>query len=255
MNHLEEVVEYYNKEVNTRRAEIQQKHQEIEECHRIICEKFMKNIETFQDGILYDQYNRTIGYGEYAFSWNWYLLVQNMPSNFKFLEIGVYCGRILALIKLISQLQEKNAYIYGVTPLSDAGDEYSKYASIDYLQIIKHNFAKSNVSMDTVQIIQGFSQHENIIKQARDDGNFDIIFIDGCHDYEIVCSDISNYSNMLNIGGYLVMDDASSLLEDAYGEYKGHMGVGKAIRDILDNDSRFVHLFAVAHTRVWKRII
>jgi len=33
----------------------------------------------------------------------WLTLVQEIPSNFKFLEIGVFKGRILSLIELLSK--------------------------------------------------------------------------------------------------------------------------------------------------------
>ena len=59
-----------------------------------------------------------------------------MPSNFKFLEIGVYRGRVLSLIKLLSNLLNKNGQIWGITPLHDAGDKYSNYENIDYLNAI-----------------------------------------------------------------------------------------------------------------------
>ena len=83
---------------------------------------------------------------------------------------------------------------------------------------------------------------------------YDIIFIDGCHDYENVCLDINNYSEMLKPGGYLVLDDASLFLHNAFGIFLGHPDVGKAIIDNLDNNNKFIHLYAVGHNRVWRKI-
>jgi hypothetical protein len=208
----------------------------------------------YNNGILSTQFFNTEGFGEIPFFWNWFLLVNKMPNNFKFLEIGVYKGKVLAFIQFLSNLLNKNVQIYGVTPLDNIGDKYSVYDNEDYLQAIKNTFSISNLSFNNTKIIRGFSQDNEIIEKVKQNEMFDIIFIDGCHDYEIVCLDIENYSKMLKIGGYLVLDDASSLLEDAYGEFIGHYDVGKAINDVLSNYNNFLHLYAVGHNRVWKKI-
>jgi len=215
---------------------------------------FKCNAENYKDGVLNNQFYGCLGFGELAFSWHWYLLVNEMPSNFKFLEIGVYKGRVLALIQLLSNLLNKNAKIWGITPLSCDGDKYSNYNDEDYLNAIKTSFINSNVSCENTQIIQGYSQNDYSINKAKENMNYDIIFIDGCHDYEIVCLDIKNYSNMLKSGGYLVFDDASFFLSDAYGSFLGHPDVGRAIIDNLDNNPEFVHLYAVGHNRVWRKV-
>ena len=81
-----------------------------------------------------------------------------------------------------------------------------------------------------------------------------MIFIDGSHDYEDVVHDILNYSKLLIIGGYLVMDDASLYLNDAYGQFLGHPDVGNACKQYLDNNPNFEELYAIGHNRVWKKI-
>ena len=238
MENINEVIEFYK--------------QDIPDKHKTIYECFTESLNN--NPTLLNQYNSTPGFGEIAFSWNWYLLVKDMPENFKFLEIGVYKGRILALIKLLSNIEffHKNVEIYGVTPLNIATDKYSTYEECDYLKCIKQSYSKFNLNFDTTTIIKGFSQEESIIKKTKE-LNYDIIFIDGCHDYEVVCLDIKNYREMVNINGYLVLDDASSLLENSYGIFLGHYEVGKAIQDVLEKDPRFIHLYAVGHNRVWKR--
>ena len=239
MENINEVIEFYK--------------QDITDKHKTIYDYFTDKI--INNFILLNQYNSTPGFGEIAFSWNWYLLVKDMPENFKFLEIGVYKGRILALIKLLSNIFNKNAEIYGVTPLNTATDKYSTYDDkCDYLKCIKQSYSNLNLNFNTTTIIKGFSQDESIIKKTNE-LVYDIIFIDGCHDYEVVCLDIKNYREMVKVNGYLVLDDASSLLENSYGAFLGHYDVGKAVQDVLEKDSRFIHLYAVGHNRVWKRII
>jgi SAM-dependent methyltransferase len=239
LNDLDEVVTFY-KEMK-------------EQTHEEIYKNFYSNAEHFNEGILKTQFNHCLGFGELAFSWNWYLLVKKMSPSFKFLEIGVYKGRVLSLIQMLSNLLDKEVKLWGITPLSNANDKYSNYDQVDYLKEIQMSFVKSNVSFEHTEIIKGFSQDEDVIVQAKKNGMYDIIFIDGCHDYDVVCLDIQNYSKLLKPGGYLVLDDASLYLPHAYGEFLGHPDVGKAILDELENHTEFVHLYAVGHNRIWRK--
>ena len=225
-----------------------------EGTHKQIYDIFKHNADNYRGGILNKQFESSPGFGELAFSWHWYLLVNEMSSNFKFLEIGVYKGRVLALIQLLSNILNKNVQIWGVTPLSVDGDKYSNYDNDDYLKAIKFSFTNSSVSFENTQIIKGFSQNDDVINQAKENALYDIIFIDGCHDYEVVCLDIKNYSKMLKSGGFLVLDDASLYVPNSYGQFLGHPDVGKAIADSLDNNPEFVHLYAVGHNRAWRKI-
>jgi hypothetical protein len=242
MNTLSQIVDFYNTNNITKL-----------EKHKKIYETFLNNTKQFNNGILFRQFENTDGFGEVAFCWSWFLIVNEMTTNFKFLEIGVYKGKILAMIQLISNILNKQVEIFGVTPLDISTDKYSSYDNVDYIHAIKHTFCKSNLSFENTKIIKGFSQNQDVIEQANQTGQYDIIYIDGCHDYEIVCLDIQNYVKMLKVGGYLILDDASSLLEGSYGQFLGHYDVGKAINDVIDNDNRLVHLYAIGHNRIWKK--
>ena len=238
-NNLEEVIDFYKIDNSDK--------------NKIIYTTFENHIKN--NLILETQHNITPGFGELSFSWSWNLLVKSMPQDFKFLEIGVYKGRILALIQLLSTLSNKNVKIYGVTPLDGtATDKYSEYQNCDYLSAIKKSYSISNVTFNNTTIIHGYSQEKNIIEKTKEHSLFDIIFIDGCHDYEIVVQDIKNYSEMLKVNGYLILDDASLYIDSPFGTFLGHPDVGKAIQDTLDNNPQFVHLYAIGHNRVWKKM-
>jgi hypothetical protein len=241
MENLENIIMFYEKESNNYNR------------HKIIYEKFYNNVVKFNNGILERHFLNLLGCGELPFYWSWYLLVNKMEKNFNFLEIGVYKGRILSLIKLLSDVLNKNVKIYGITPLDNSGDKFSKYEKIDYLSEINNSFLKFDLSIDSVNIIKGFSQDNDIIQKAKEN-EYNIIYIDGCHDYEIVCLDIDNYSKLLCKGGFLIMDDASSYITNPYGQFIGHNDVGKAIIDKLDKNEDFKHLYAVGHNRVWQKI-
>ena len=235
MQSLEQVVEFYKNERNL----------------KVLYKTFEQNV--IDNLTLFNQFENTPGFGELPFSWSWYLLIKSMPETFTFLEIGVYKGRVLALVQMVANMLAKNVKIYGITPLDgNATDKYSEYEKTDYLQSIKKSYQISNSTFKNTKIIIGYSQKEDIIRKASE-VQYDIIFIDGCHDYDIVCSDITNYTPFLKVGGYLVLDDANLYLEGAYGIFLGHPDVGKAIEDCIHSD--FVELYAIGHNRIWKKVI
>lgn len=240
MKNLEEVCEFLKKNKNN------------EQKYKIIYDTFKKNVEL--DSNLFNSFRNCTGFGEVPFTWSWKILVDAMPNDFKFLEIGVYQGRVLSQVGMLAKNTNKKSSIFGVTPLSTSGDKYSDYPDVDYLKKIQNNFFKLNGNINNLKIINGYSQNHDVIKRVAEHAKYNIIFIDGSHDYEDVVADIKNYSPMLLNGGYLVMDDASLYLKDSYGKFKGHPDVSKACVDYLDNNPEFEEIYAVGHNRVWKKI-
>jgi hypothetical protein len=220
------------------------------EKHAVIYKEFDKNVYEKNPNIS-KAFLKADGFGEHAFCWNWHLLISVMPDAFKFLEIGVYKGRVLGTIHLLARQMKKNCEIYGVTPLTNLGDKYSRYDNENYSFTLFNNLSLMNATVDNINIIKGLSTEKNIISEAQDNAQYDIIYIDGSHNYEDVCHDILNYVPMLKIGGYLVMDDASLFLEKPAGQFFGHEDVCRAIRDKIDGRSDLKHIFAVGHNRVW----
>ena len=193
-----------------------------------------------------------LGYDEKAFRYLWALVFSQTPVDGKFLEIGVYKGSILALSQLISKELNLNIQTFGLAPLNNTGDKYSAYPLDNYEYAIAYLYNQLNLDMNNTQFIQGLST-EDVIKQvAKEQGPYDVIYIDGGHDYDTVISDINLCNEMLVDGGLLVMDDASSHLnfKSTHG-FTGHADVAIAIADNLDGNSDYRHLFACGHNRVW----
>jgi len=200
-------------------------------------------------------HTNNLGYGEKAFWFLWHLLVNEMPLQFKFLEIGVYKGSILSLIQLTSNILNKHPKIFGLTPLSNVGDKYLQfYENDDYMKCIGQSFFVNDLDISNVTIINGLSTDENIKKETQSEGPFNIIYIDGCHDYEVVLQDIEFGDSMLTSGSYMVMDDASSNLNFIFQRFNGHEDVAKAIDDSSILSTKYKHLFACGHNRIWKKI-
>lgn len=231
---LDNVATYYGREKSDR--------------HEVIYTRFEANVDS--DTAM--AFEKADGFGELAFCWNWWLLVLAMPTEFSFLEVGVYKGRVLALVQRYATAQNKKVTLYGVSPLTNLGDKYSHYANVNYAEEIEKNFKIMNASITNTAVIRGLSTDSDVQKCAANLGPFDIVYIDGGHDYDIVCKDIDAYTPMVKKNGYLVMDDASLYLNNPFGRFLGHDDVCRAIKDKLDSRADFSHLYAVGHNRVWK---
>lgn len=195
------------------------------------------------------------GYGDRELHWMWKLLVDQMPKDFKFLEIGVFKGQTISLVSLIAQVQMKNCEAIGISPLTNSGDQYSNHPDIDYFSAIKTIFESFMIkTWDQTKIIRGFSNDPTVIKMSDSVGPYDIVYIDGCHDYAVVCSDIENYKKQIKPGGFLVIDDCNLFLKIPKNRWSGFEDVSKAVRDCLENDSDFELQFAVTHNRIWRKI-
>jgi hypothetical protein len=201
--------------------------------------------------------DNNLGYGEKPFHVIWREIVNSQPKKFKFLEIGVYKGQVLSLVKLLSDLKNKECEFYGVTPLSNAGDKYlKKYDSVDYALTIESLFKKFNLEFNlNTNIINGSSVEEDIKNKVKQLGIFDVVYIDGCHNYDCVVSDILLIKEITKNGSYIIMDDASCYKPiNRIGAHLGHSDVCNAIRDYIENDNCFEEVICVGHNRVFKKI-
>jgi len=196
-----------------------------------------------------------LGFGDRAFHWLWKLLVDAMPRTFSFLEIGVYKGQVISLIGMLALKQNKRAHISGVTPLDPAGDKYGKYETLEYAEVIDALQAWSGVPVGRkAHLIEGFSTDADAKRQCRGAAPFHMVYIDGCHDYNVVANDIITYGELIADHGYLIMDDASSELDMPDGIWRGHPDVGRAVREIVEPDQNFHERLAIGHLRVWQKI-
>lgn len=196
-----------------------------------------------------------LGYGEKPFHVLWREIVKEMPSDFSFIEIGVYKGQILSLVKMLSDKYDKNLTYFGVTPLKNANDKYSKYEDLNYHNIIEGLFNHFSLEFNLDKnIIKGYSTDIDIKDKIKNIGKFDLIYIDGGHDYECVLSDIELAKEISKVGTLIVFDDCSCYKGLRSDLFSGHDDVCNAVRDHIESDYNFEEIICVGHNRLFKKI-
>lgn len=214
------------------------------EQQKAVCEAFhdkvneTKKLKELRDYIEANEY----GFGERCFYWMWKLIFDTLPKEANVLEIGVYKGQTLALFKMLS----KTANIVGVTPLTGMGG----FADVDYMELITDLHDKFKLKHPT--IIKGKSQDEGVIDVVAL-GEYDVVYIDGGHDYATAHADVYKYSSFVKVGGYLVVDDCANRYEMPDGYFSGIQEVSDAVDSLLPNE-HYIEIMNVGHNRIFKRV-
>ena len=190
------------------------------------------------------------GFGERSFHWLHKLLVDEMPKNFTFLEVGVFRGQALSLYKLLADSRGKKVTRYGVTPLDGSDGHWES----NYREDIKTIHKQFKLKQD-YKILHGLSTDPEIVKQAQEIP-VDILYIDGGHDYETVQSDLRNYPQLVKQGGYLVIDDCCNDMNMPFGYFQGIEPVTRAVKEWEKTESGkgFEVLFNVVHNKVYRKL-
>lgn len=142
--------------------------------------------------------------GLYSFDWasgniHNFLTIQKIKKldtnikKFKILEIGSFEGYSANILNKIFPGCE----IYCI----DSWSSYSELANIDFNQI-ENNFDSNTRNLN----IKKFKMSSNIFFKINKEF-FDIIYIDGAHDYESVLSDANNSIKILRKNGIIFFDD------------------------------------------------
>lgn len=190
------------------------------------------------------------GFGEDALHAMWSLIFRDYkPINC--LEIGVYRGQVISLWALLSEKNKYGAIISGISPFSSAGDGVSNYLkNLNYKEDILFNYSK--FSNNKPILFEGYSNDDKSIEFINST-EWDLIYIDGSHDYEIALSDYKSSLKALKQGGLLVLDD-SSLFTDykpSKFSFAGHPGPSKIVSEIAMNEMEFIA--GVGHNNIFRK--
>jgi hypothetical protein len=190
------------------------------------------------------------GFGERAFPWLWHLVVQELPKSFTFLEIGVFKGQTLSLVKLLADMQGKKVKRYGVTPLSSEGGVWES----DYRKDIETIHDQFKITKDYT-LLEGLSEDPAIIERAKK-LKLDVLYIDGGHEERHITNDIEQYSPLVKPGGFMVIDDCCNSFGMPWGYFQGIEAVTRVADKKLPPvtpSEEWEFVFSVVHNRVYRR--
>lgn len=194
------------------------------------------------------------GYGENSFHAMWEFLIMIFKPNLV-LEIGVYRGQVISLLELLISSYTQNYEVWGISPLDNSKDSVSNYKELNYFEDIKRNFMKFNLR--NPNLIKAYS-HEIKAVDFISSKTWDLIYIDGSHDYEDVKKDLDNCLPFVKSGGLIVLDDSSlyedfNLDEKKFKYFKGHPGPSRVMQEL--NQSKDVRFYlGVGHNNVFIKI-
>lgn len=191
------------------------------------------------------------GFGEDAFHAMWFLLMREYrPYNC--LEIGVYRGQVISLWAIISKKLDFSCNIHGIAPFEPAGDQVSDYLkNIDYQNdTLKHH---AHFDLKKPLLLKAFST-DRVAQDFIRAKKWDLIYIDGNHNYDVVLADYNICRDNLTEGGLLVMDD-SSLYQDfrpPLFSFAGHPGPSRIVNELAMKE--LVFLGGVGHNNVFMKL-
>jgi hypothetical protein len=191
------------------------------------------------------------GYGEDAFHVFWHLLLEHyQPSTF--LEIGIFRGQVISLVALWAARHKHPCTVHGISPFSSAGDSVSHYdTQIDYYQDTLSNFKRFQLPVP--HLLRAYSTDPAAVEFIESNA-WDMLYIDGNHDYDVVKRDWDCCARSLKPGGIIVLDDAG--LTTAYRPplfaTAGHPGPSRIASEI--DPARFREVLQVGHNRAFQKL-
>lgn len=192
------------------------------------------------------------GFGERSFLQLHRMLIQSFEQkDLTVMEIGVFRGQILSCWGLLKCLCKKDIRIIGVTPLDSSDNHWESDYALD-IQIISDLFG-----LPYPEIIKGSSLDKEVIKKCKD-LSLNILYIDGFHSYDAVISDIKNYSPLVKVGGYMIIDDSANNMKCCYnGRFWGIQPVSDGVDSILPPitpNEEWQYIGNIIHNRIWQRV-
>ncbi len=190
------------------------------------------------------------GFGEDAFHAFWWLLLSEARPT-RALEIGVYRGQVISLWALIARELRFPIEVHGVSPFSGVGDSVSVYATdVDYTTEVAQ--AVDRFGGISPVLVNALSTDRAAVDHIRSIA-WDLIYIDGSHEFDVAFSDYQVSRDSLRPGGLLVIDDASlgSEFHPPAFAFAGHPGPSRVAREFARRELRF--LGAVGHLNLFQK--
>jgi hypothetical protein len=181
----------------------------------------------------------------------WYLLLEEFKPK-HFLEIGVYRGQVLSLAALWARVTGRQCAVFGISPFTAAGDSVSKYSDqLDYYEDTLRNFRY--FGLPEPKLLKAFST-DATARELIASRQWDVIYVDGNHDYEVVASDWDACARALGPGGVIVLDDAglTTTYQAPMFASGGHPGPSRIAEEI--DRKEFREVLQIGHNRVFQKL-
>lgn len=131
--------------------------------------------------------------------------IKQNKKDINYLEIGVHNGASFCS----AIYSNSNINCYGIDLWEDVNVQ--AYKNIDNLTLERtlKNVENSNRYNNFFKLFKGNTFKEESINFSKNIGKIDLLFLDGDHSYNGVKTDFSNYSPLVESGGYIIFDDYS----------------------------------------------
>lgn len=216
------------------------------ECFRYFSQRLPKELREHRAYFFEGQK----GFGEDAMHVMWFMLFQEFkPANF--LEIGVFRGQTTSLAAMLARMNRSPCEVSGISPFAAVGDSVTKYRdNVDYLSDTLKNFERFNLPRPN--LLKAYSTDAQAVALIQSKA-WDMIYIDGNHDYEVAKKDWEACSAAVRPGGIIVLDDAGLTTKYSPPLFAtgGHPGPSRLAAEI--DRQRFREILQVGHNRVFQK--
>ncbi len=190
------------------------------------------------------------GFGEDALHAMWFTLLREFNPQ-QCLEIGVYRGQVVSLWALIANDLAFPISVHGISPFTPAGDEVSVYMDkIDYFEdTLQHH---NHFELHEPTLVRAYSTDPVALAHIRS-RRWNLIYIDGNHDYEVALADYEICKDNLADDGLLVMDDSSVYtdFQPPRFSFAGHPGPSQVVKERAMRELQFIG--GVGHNNVFMK--
>ena len=180
------------------------------------------------------EYHKIPGWFNYAEMYD--LAIENIPENGKFLEIGCFLGKSTHYLctNLINAGRE-DVTVYGLDTFRGSTehkflDKITKDGS--FYETTKQNL-QYFIGRNQCHLIESRSDNQETIDRFEDK-TFDVIMVDGAHEYDAVLEDIQNWWPKVKDGGIMLLDDM--YMESV--KQAAHIGLEDKVENFMIMQSR-----------------
>ena len=156
-------------------------------------------------------------------------IIDELPENSKFVEVGVWKGKSISYAVVESITKNKKINFYAVDNFKGSiGEPFLEYHSSVVHKTLYYEYIKN--IMPIMNNITTIPADSIIASQLFENKSVDFVFIDASHKYENVKADILTWLPKIKPGGYIGGHDYVS--DPDHADY----GVTKAVNEIIGAD-------------------